>query len=273
MIQYGISSWIATRLAPAEAIAALAAAGFRRVELSDDDAPLVQAWEADAVAVTAALAAAGLTVSSIHTPVPGRYLDLPDDAARRASVQANLDYFAKMAAAGVPEMVVHPISNAAGLKGVALAEAQARVRDSLLTLADAAGECGLRLAVENLGANAALAGSLQSLLALIEGLDAHVGLCHDIGHTVQAGLDPVAEVQGALPSGRLFSLHLHDVNAELRDHFIPGEANLDFAPYLAELSGHSFAGTRTLEIAPKPGDVAERLRLAAALRERWETLP
>ncbi|MBU0610522.1 MAG: sugar phosphate isomerase/epimerase [Armatimonadetes bacterium] len=273
MPAYAISSWSAAPLSPNDAIAALAAAGFRRVELSDDASPLVRAWEADPVAVTADLAAAGLTVDSVHTPEPGRFLDLPDAAARQASIQANLDYFDLMTAAGVPEMVVHPISNAAGLTAETLAAAQGRVRDSLAQLADAAGEHDLRLGVENLGANEELAGSLASLLSLIDGLGSHVGLCHDIGHTVQAGLDPVAEVELALRSGRLFSLHLHDVNAEKRDHYIPGEAALDFAPYLAALAAHSFAGLRTLEIAPGRGDTTERLRLAAAVRYCWEALP
>jgi len=273
MVQYGISSWIAAPLAPAAAVAALADAGFRRVELSDDASPLVIAWEQAPVAVTADLAGAGLTISSVHTPVPGRYLDLEDETARLASVQANCDYFALMAAAGVPEMVVHPISNAAGLTGAALAAAQRRVRDSLDRLADAAGERGLRLGVENLGANEALGGTMDSLLALIEGLGDHVGLCHDIGHTVQAHLDPVAEGRVALESGRLFSLHLHDVDAQLRDHYIPGEACLDFEPYLAGLAGHTFTGLRTLEIAPGRGDTTERLRLAAGVRDRWAALP
>ncbi|MCE5237877.1 sugar phosphate isomerase/epimerase [bacterium] len=269
MAQYGISSWIAAPLAPAAAVAALADAGFRRVELSDDASPLVIAWEQDPVAVTADLRAAGLTISSVHTPVPGRYLDLADEAARLASVQANLDYFGTMAAAGAPEMVVHPISSAAGLTGVALTSAQRRVRDSLDRLSDAAGERGLRLGVENLGANADLGGTMASLLALIEGLGDHVGLCHDIGHTVQAGLDPVAEGRVALESGRLFSLHLHDVDAQLRDHYIPGEACLDFEPYLDALAEHAFAGIRTLECKPTEGSVPERLGLAAQVRDRW----
>jgi sugar phosphate isomerase/epimerase len=273
MPQYAISCWLTNPLSAPDAIAAMADAGFRRTELSDDDAPLTAAWEADPVAVTADLQAAGITVASVHTPVPGRYLDLPDEPKRLASVQANVDYFAKMAAAGVPEMVVHPISGAAGLEGEALAAARARVRDSLQRLADAAGALGLRLGVENLGANVALAGSLQSLVELIAGLGDHVGLCHDIGHTVQAHLDPLAEVRVALQSGRLFSLHLHDVDASLRDHFIPDEGELDFVPYLAELAAHGYTGLRTLEIAPGRGETAARLAQAAAIRDRWEALP
>lgn len=272
MACYGISSWITAGLEPEAAIEALAGAGFRRVELSDDASPLGRAWEADAAGVSERLRAAGLTITSIHTPVPGRFLDVAADAARQQSVQANLDYFALMAAAGVPEMVIHPISSADGLEGAALAAAQGRVRDSLQTLADVAGARGLRLAVENLGANYSLAGSMESVVELTEGLGEHVGLCHDLGHTVQAGLCPVHQVGVSLRSGRLFSLHVHDVNADLHDHFIPGEGCVDFPAYLAELSRGGFAGIRTLEIAPTPTGFAERLARAARVRDAWGAL-
>lgn len=271
MATYGISSWIAARLSPAEAIAALAAARFERVELSDDASPLVQAWEADPVAVTADLAAAGLSITSMHSPVPGRFLDVPDEAARAASIRANVRYLDLMAAAGVRELVVHPVSNAAGLTGDELAAARARVRESLEAVAEAAAERAIPLAVENLGPDE-LSGTMASLLELIDGLGDDVGLCHDIGHSVQAGLDPVAEVEIALRSGRLRALHLHDVDASLRDHYIPGEGTLDFAPYLARLAAHQFAGVRTLEIAPKPVDIGERLALAAGVRDAWQSL-
>lgn len=127
----------------------------------------------------------------------------------------------------------------------AAAAARQRIQASLRSLADAAAERGLRLAVENIGG---LGTTIADLLPFIADLGPHVGLCHDVGHSVQAGLDPAAETAEALRSGRLFSLHLHDVNAANRDHFIPGEGVVDLAAILALLDEHGFTGIRTLEI-------------------------
>lgn len=270
MAYYGLSSWIVAALQPAEAIAAIAAAGFRSVELSDDQAPLVRAWEADPVSVTADLAAAGLTLSSVHSPMNGRFLDLADTRDRLLSVDADLEYLELMAACGVPEMVLHPISAWQTPPAADLSAFRADIVDSLSRIAARAAALDLRLAVENLGG---ISASMTGVLDLIAGFEAHVGLCLDVGHAVQNGLDPFVEVGTALDSGRLFSLHLHDVDEAGVDHFLPGEGDVALDTIMAELDHRCFTGLRTLEIARAEDDVATRVLQAGQVRARWEMAP
>jgi len=218
----------------------------------------------------------------VHSPVPGRFLDVPDETEREASVAANLRYFELMRACGVAEIVIHPISAYLYGSEEEVQAARSRIADSLGRLADRAGEVGLRLAVENLVCSPDeqairwLGGSTASLLELIADLGDHVGICQDIGHTALAGLDPVAEWRTAASAGKAFSLHLHDVTAQNRDHYIPGEGGLDFEAFLSEVDAAGFTGGRVLEISPgRPegataSDVRGRLRQVSAVRREWE---
>lgn len=267
---YAISTWLVGRVPTDEAIRLMADHGFAQTELSADWAPIVVEWERDPEGVCDKLRAAGISVPSVHSPELGRRLDLPDNEARMASVQDNLRYFGLMRACGIPEIIIHPISGAAGDDEEEWAKVPRRSRESLKVLADAAGEAGLRLAVENLGGGGRPGSTMASLLELIDGLGEHVGLCMDIGHSQQAHLDLVAELQCALLSGRLFTLHLHDVDPNGKDHYIPGEGCIDFEPYLGMLRAHGYDRGRTLEIAVAPAEtVAERVRLSAVVREEW----
>ncbi|MEN6303372.1 MAG: sugar phosphate isomerase/epimerase family protein [Armatimonadia bacterium] len=271
MTTYAISTWLVGHVPTDEAIRLMADSGFTRTELSADWAPIVIAWEQDPVAVCAQLAAAGISVPSVHSPEMGRRLDLPDSHERLASIQDNIRYFGLMQACGIPEIIIHPVSGAAGQDGAAWAEVPGRVRESLKTLAEAAGNAGIRLAVENLAVTGRPGSTMASILEMIDGLGDHVGLCMDIGHSQQAHLDLLDELSVALSSGKLLTLHLHDVDPAGKDHYIPGEGCLDFEPYLGMLRAHGYDGGRTLEIAAAPAEiVAERIRQAAEARERWQ---
>ena len=271
MITYALSTWLVGQVPADEAIRLLADAGFTRTELSADYAPLVIAWEQDPVGTCARLAAAGVSVPSVHSPEPGRLLDLPDREQRLASVQANRRYFGLMQACGIPEIIIHPVSLTAGPDDAVWAGVPQRARESLQALAEAADAAGVRLAVENLGGGGRPGSTMASLLEMIDGLGDHVGLCMDIGHSQQARLDLLAELAVALSSGKLLTLHLHDVDASGQDHYLPGEGCLDFDAFLRRLRTQGYAGGRTLEIAVAPVEtVAERVRQAAAVRQQWE---
>ena len=270
MTACAISTWLVGRVPADEAIRLMADAGFAQAELSADWAPIVIAWEQDPAGVCAWLAAAGISVPSVHSPEVGRRLDLPTDDERLASVQENLRYFGLMQACGIPEIIIHPVSGAAGEDDEAWKAVPGRSRESLKALADAAGAAGIRLAVENLGGGRPGA-TMASLLEMIEGLGEHVGLCMDVGHSQQAHLDLLEELSTALTSGKLFTLHLHDVDADGKDHYIPGEGCIDFGPLLRMLSAHGYDRGRTLEIAVAPAEgVAERVQQAAVVRDRWQ---
>jgi sugar phosphate isomerase/epimerase len=265
---YAISTWLFANVAADDAIRLMSEADFTEAELSGTGSSLVTAWEGDPAGVCAKLAAAGVSVPSIHNTNDARYLSSPDDDVRLASVRENVRYFSLMTACGIPEIVVHPVG---GLTDDDWSAAEARSKESLKMLAGEAGDAGIRLAVENVGRDGHPGSTMASILGMIDGLGEHVGLCMDIGHSQMADLDLLDELFTALASGRLFSLHLHDVDPDGRDHYIPGEGRIDFEPCLAMLAEHDYRGGRTFEIRPAdPDDVAERTAEVAAARDRWE---
>jgi len=269
---YGISSWIVTHSTAGEAAEQLAAAGFKEVELSADACMLMQAWEKEPSKICARLSAAGIGVPSVHSAGSGRRLDVEDEEARKDSIQANIEYFARMKDCGVPEIVIHATSSADVSTPQKRAESKMRSVESLKALAERAADYGVRMAVENIGRMERPGSSMAELLEMIDGLGDHVGLCFDIGHAEQAGLDLVNELRTAARAGKLFSLHIHDVKPEGKDHFIPGEGRIDFDLFIRELNIAGFVGGRMLEISPPEADVTERLRQAAEVREAWERM-
>ena len=267
--RYGISSWIVGNLTANEAIERMAASGFKTVELSGAGPGLLQAWEDDPADVCRKLGSVDVHVPSIHSPTAGRYLDHADEAARRASVAANLVYMDKMRSCGIREIVIHPIGAGDFSTQEKSAESRTRSVESLKALAEYAGRMGIRLAVENLGSG--MPGSTSaSLLGMIGGLGDHVGICLDVGHAEQAGLDLIRELRATTSAGKLFSLHIHDVNEAGRDHFMPGEGRIDWDAFISELDACVFQGGRILEISPPETGIVERLRRAAALKDVWE---
>ena len=270
MMQYAISTWIVEAEPADEAIRLLADAGFRKAELSGGVSPLLQAWEEDPVGVRRKLDMVGIDVPSVHCPRAGRLLDVADGAEREASASANVEYFEWMKECGIPEIVIHPTSSAGMSTDEERSAVRARSVESLKTLAESAGQLGIRLAVENLGTADRPGSSMADLLDMIDGLGDHVGLCLDIGHSNMAGFDILDELRRATDAGKLFSLHIHDVNEDGKDHFMPGEGRLLLDTFVAALDRARFSGGRILEISPPQADVAARLREAAAVRDAWE---
>lgn len=269
MKRYGISSWIVNTLPTEEAIEALRVTGFKEAEVSGSDSPLVKAWERDPSAITGKLNEAGIEVRSVHNPVDGRSLDAEDETIRQASVDRNLEYIRLVEESGAEELVVHPGGSSSASSMEERDASRARSTRSLAAIAEGASRAGIGLAVENMIGRGGLGSTVAELLGMVAGLGDHVGLCLDVGHAVLSGLDPTAELENA--GQRLFSLHLHDVSLENRDHFIPGEGKIDWEPFLSALDAKGLKVIRTLEISPPAGtDVTKRLRQAAVVRDRWE---
>lgn len=265
---YGISTWIVQSLACDHTIAALAETGFDAIELSGSIAPVLKAWERDPAGLVKRLQDRGIRVPSVHSPVDARILDAEGEATRQAVIERNLAYLELMARSGIDELVLH----AKGVKSYSSPEAKAAGRarcvNSLAAIAERAEQLGRKVAVENGIGHEGLGATMTEIRDMIDGLGAHVGLCLDVGHAALTGLDLVGELHDA--GDRLFSLHLHDVNEQNRDHFIPGEGTIDWQRFLAALDATRLEVLRTLEISPPRTDAVGRLHQAAALREHWE---
>jgi len=87
-----------------------------------------------------------------------------------------------------------------------------------------AGECGVRLALENTWDDEP---EVLLRLADLAGSD-KIGFCIDVGHVNVFSKLPLERWWDAL-SPRALALHIHDNDAVSDDHLVPGEGTFDFA--------------------------------------------
>jgi sugar phosphate isomerase/epimerase len=97
--------------------------------------------------------------------------------------------------------------------------------ENLAIIEKLAKEYDIRIAIHNHGPEDKNFPTPQSVLEAVKGMDAHMGLCMDIGHTVRAGADPVETIVQAGP--RLFELHMKDLK-DLRG--TPGQPSFGQVP-------------------------------------------
>lgn len=88
----------------------------------------------------------------------------------------------------------------------------------------------------------------------IKGLDRRIGLCIDVGHTIRAGADPVADV---LKYGdRLLDMHMKDVSAAAAraNEVTVGRGVLDVPGLMRALLKIKYGGVVAFEYEPDPKD-------------------
>jgi sugar phosphate isomerase/epimerase len=108
-------------------------------------------------------------------------------------------------------------------------------------------EYDIRVAIHNHGPSDKNYPTPQSALAAIKGMDARVGLCMDIGHTMRSGVDPVAAAKEA--GARLLDMHTKDVKM-VEGKWIGvdnGEGDIKLAPLFRQLEEMGYTGYCNLE--------------------------
>ena len=88
----------------------------------------------------------------------------------------------------------------------------------------------------------------------IQGLDKRIGLCHDVGHTVRYGEDPVAATEKC--ADRLYDVHMKDVTeATKRGRATPcGRGVVDVPAVLRALVKIGYPGFVAFEYEAEPND-------------------
>ena len=124
--------------------------------------------------------AAGLTLTAAGTI----YFDKDDDA----DIRAKFDY---VKAAGIPIIVGAP------------------TRQVLPRVEKFVKEYNIKLAIHNHGPEDKQWPSPLDILGAVKNMDPRIGCCVDVGHTMRAGVDPVAAIKQVGP--RLFDMHIKDL--------------------------------------------------------------
>ena len=106
----------------------------------------------------------------------------------------------------------------------------------------------MKIAIHNHGPEDKNFPTPQSVLEAVKGMDARMGLCMDIGHTMRSGVNPTeaAKMAGA----RLLDLHTKDVHLGKDGKWVSadcGDGDIDLVALFRQLKKQSFAGSCNLE--------------------------
>lgn len=130
--------------------------------------------------------------------------------------------------------------------------------DALDAVEKAAKEYDIRVAIHNHGPDNKQYASPLDVLRLIQGRDARMGICIDVGHTVRIGQDPVEVIEQC--AVRLYDFHIKDVTAPTKQGkpIEVGKGVIDIVAVLRTLVKLKYAGHVGLEYeanadAPMPG--------------------
>jgi sugar phosphate isomerase/epimerase len=106
----------------------------------------------------------------------------------------------------------------------------------------------IKVAIHNHGPSDKNFPTPESALKVIQKMDARVGVCMDIGHTMRAGVDPVAAAKEA--GARLLDIHFKDVRKEANGNWAAvdvGEGEIAIASLMRQLEKMGYAGYCNLE--------------------------
>ena len=273
-MEFGISLTLAHGLSLADALAKVANAGFKFVELPNGSSE-VGTWWQDPDRTRWALDGAEVTAWTTHAP--GANNGTPDEAARQASVDAASSFFRPAVEVGVPVVVVHPNTpDGEDYTEAGFEASLARSIESIAILAERAEAAGVRLAVENLPMRHTPrpGGRIEDLLRMIDGLGNHVGICFDVGHSNANVDDPCDEIRVA--GDRIFCVHIQDNDGLGQDqHLIPGEGTVNWPALIDALREHAPDCAPNFEIGLKDyltgtdRDVDDLLATLARIRDEW----
>jgi sugar phosphate isomerase/epimerase len=227
------------------------------------------------------LAAAGVTLRSVHAPTAASFLGgvwsgslsiaSVDNELRERAVREALQalYIARripitvlVLHVGIPRMQLRDAD-------VGAQDVRAAARRSVEELVKAAEPLGVRLAVEVIPNELSRAGSLVHFVEDdLDGLG--VGICLDFGHAHIDG-DVIEAVETV--SEHVIATHLHDNLGRSDDHLMPMEGTIDWAGALTAVQKIGYDGPLMFEVgAHGPSkDSLARMQKAREKMERWLT--
>lgn len=162
---------------------------------------------------------------------------------------------------GAANRKVFEFAKKAGIKNISAAPTP----DSMDSLNELVQEFDIRIAIHNHGPSDRF-NKVVDVLRAIEGRDARIGACADLGHFIRSGEKPV-EVIRAL-AGRLYGIHLKDF-AEMKENtrgVLLGQGHLDCGAVFDALVQAKFPsdGALSLEYEENPKDPIEDIRKCVA---------
>ncbi|CAN5733786.1 hypothetical protein BH11PLA1_BH11PLA1_06290 [soil metagenome] len=216
--------------------------------------------------------AAAVPYDSIHG-LFGPHLDptSPDAAHRDHCLRVYEDEGRLARDLGGPMVVVHPAAQTPDLKPLPrdFLDAQVPIRMPLLDqwmrrLAEIGARLGVVYLIENQPLNCELGHDPVVLARAIAAVNSpFIRMCFDSGHAHITG-DAAGALRACAPV--IAYLHLHDNDAILDDHRMPGDGNLPWAEFAHALRAADLSAPRMLEVFPTEERVEQLAREGFAKR-------
>ncbi len=268
-----------TRSSLEQACDAVAAAGYREVELLADRPHLwPEAWEGQRLAALGrrlrrlGLGVAALnanTATGFYTHPPDEPLFGPDlchpDPDRRAARIAYTRHCLEIAADLAAPVVTFTAGRAR--PGCPPERAWDHLLASLERLLPRAEALGVRLALEY-EPGLLVERSTQALALFRQVGSPWLGLNLDVGHAWVVGEAPEAVVRRVGPA-RLLHLHLEDIRDRVHYHRVPGEGEIDFSALFRALAEIGYGGGAAVELYTCVEAPEEAARAARDFLRRW----
>ena len=199
----------------------------------------------------------GLEIWSMHIPFSAVLdISLLDDETRQKMVDLCVATIRLAPHLGLRKFVIHPSSEP--IKDEDRPARIAHSRESLAILNKVAREHNVQLVVECLP-RTCLGNTAEEIIALLDGLDADIGVCFDSNHLLKEKPEEFVAKVG----GRIKSVHMSDFDGVDERHWIPGDQRgiVDWVKVVNELSKAGYEGPFLFESAGTPAVKAETWKM------------
>lgn len=238
-------------------LADMKTAGIQYAELSTGNPkPYYETinFPGDSVELYKKAADAGVTISSIHLPFGGGWLDPagrdPDGRVKYVNMQCELIEAA--AKCGIRIAVVHP--SAEPYAEEERPERLALAMDSIGKLTKKAVSCGMTLALENLP-RTCLCRTHEDMVKFLDAIP-DLRVCYDTNHCL---IEPNVDYIRAIGE-KIVTLHVSDYDFIDEKHWLPGVGKNPWAELLSVLEEVNYSGKFTYEVGASPAEVAENYK-------------
>ena len=198
-----------------------------------------------AIQMTLALGVRDVNIKSFHLPLESTPEQIGAARAEFDAAGLRIDGGGNIAFDKEDEAAIRRTFEYARLAGMPLMVCAPTLR-TLPMLEKFVREYDIRLAIHNHGPEDKVFPTPQAVLAAVTGMDARIGCCVDVGHTLRAGADPVDSLADAGP--RLLDIHMKDLRKPAEGQDCPvGEGVMPVVAILRQLRKMGYAGGVMLE--------------------------
>lgn len=189
-------------------------------------------------------ASRGVAICQAHAPFPSSYVEEDKSAKRFEEIVQGIRNAAYL---GAPMIVVHPCTHLDfSVEGNPEILFEYNL-DFYKKLIPVARECGIKIAIENIG-RVSITSTPERLNKLFDTLNDPVfTVCFDVGHCLLQGVDPADAIRAIGPRLVDGCTHVHDNNGDRDTHTLPYYGKVDWESVMKALADIDYQGDLNYE--------------------------